>query len=184
MAISQGNLTIRVTETEQVSQPNAFATQGRTETVDRTSVALRLAPAPPAREAQLAPLRNTHLRIAAGDPHHEEKHTHRFEADAHILSLRPHMHYRGKSWRFEATYPDGREEIRPVLGVYRFDEDGLPVPGDDFVPLLVHEVCHSYVNPVVDRHAERLRKAGEESAFEPPFVAGQADSSSAAVDSE
>ena len=38
VAISQGNLTIRVTETEQVSQPNAFATQGRTEKVDRTSV--------------------------------------------------------------------------------------------------------------------------------------------------
>ncbi len=38
VAISQGNLTIRVTETEQVSQPNAFATQGQTEKVDRTSV--------------------------------------------------------------------------------------------------------------------------------------------------
>ncbi len=38
LAISQGNLTVRVTETQQVSQPNAFSTQGNTEVVDRTSV--------------------------------------------------------------------------------------------------------------------------------------------------
>ena len=38
IAIAQGNLTIRVTEAEQVSQPNAFATAGTTEKVDRTTV--------------------------------------------------------------------------------------------------------------------------------------------------
>ncbi len=38
LAIAQGNLTVTVTESEQVSQPNAFAQQGNTETVDRTSV--------------------------------------------------------------------------------------------------------------------------------------------------
>ena len=38
VAIAQGNLTIRITETQQVSQPNAFATQGQTQTVDRTNI--------------------------------------------------------------------------------------------------------------------------------------------------
>lgn len=38
VAIAQGNLTIRVTETQQVSQPNAFSTTGTTEVVDRTNV--------------------------------------------------------------------------------------------------------------------------------------------------
>jgi len=38
VAIAQGNLTIRITETPQVSQPNAFATQGETEVVDRTNI--------------------------------------------------------------------------------------------------------------------------------------------------
>ena len=38
VAIAQGNLTISVTETPQVSQPNAFASQGQTQTVDRTQV--------------------------------------------------------------------------------------------------------------------------------------------------
>ena len=38
VAIAQGNLTIRVTETPQVSQPNAFANTGDTEVVDRTTI--------------------------------------------------------------------------------------------------------------------------------------------------
>lgn len=38
VAIAQGNLTIRVTETPQVSQPNAFAEQGETVTVPRTDI--------------------------------------------------------------------------------------------------------------------------------------------------
>lgn len=40
VAIAQGNLTIRVTETPQVSQPNAFSTTGTTEVVDRTEVVI------------------------------------------------------------------------------------------------------------------------------------------------
>ena len=38
VAIAQGNLTIRVTETPQVSQPAAFAEQGQTVTVPRTDI--------------------------------------------------------------------------------------------------------------------------------------------------
>lgn len=38
IAIAQSNLTIRVTESAQVSQPNAFSSAGTTETVDRTKI--------------------------------------------------------------------------------------------------------------------------------------------------
>ena len=40
VAIAQGNLTIRVTETPQVSQPGPFAEVGETTTVPRTDVAV------------------------------------------------------------------------------------------------------------------------------------------------
>ena len=40
VALAQGNLTIRITETPQVSQPQAFATQGTTTTVPRTDIAV------------------------------------------------------------------------------------------------------------------------------------------------
>src|SRR5262249_50420414 len=36
-----------------------------------------------------------------------------------LLSLRPHMHMRGKAFRYEALYPDGRQEI--LLDVPRYD---------------------------------------------------------------
>ncbi len=38
VAIAQGNLTIRITETPQVSQPNAFSNTGNTEVVGRTDI--------------------------------------------------------------------------------------------------------------------------------------------------
>lgn len=38
VAIAQGNLTIQITETPQVSQPNPFAEQGTTEVVPRTNI--------------------------------------------------------------------------------------------------------------------------------------------------
>ncbi|MBI3451674.1 MAG: flagellar basal body P-ring protein FlgI [Rhodospirillales bacterium] len=38
VAIAQGNLTIRITETPQVSQPNAFSSTGTTTTVNRTNI--------------------------------------------------------------------------------------------------------------------------------------------------
>ena len=43
-----------------------------------------------------------------------------FPADAELYSLMPHMHLRGKSFRYTATFPDGNCEIL------------LSVPGYDF----------------------------------------------------
>ncbi len=40
VAIAQGSLTIRITETQQVSQTNAFSEGGNTEVVDRTNIAI------------------------------------------------------------------------------------------------------------------------------------------------
>ena len=38
VAVAQGNLTVRITETPQVSQPNAFSQQGQTQVVPRTAI--------------------------------------------------------------------------------------------------------------------------------------------------
>jgi beta-lactamase regulating signal transducer with metallopeptidase domain/peroxiredoxin len=44
---------------------------------------------------------------------------HRFSHDMEVHSLMPHMHYRGKSFRAEVTYPNGSREI--LLDVPRYD---------------------------------------------------------------
>ena len=41
VAIAQGNLTIKVSETPQVSQPNPFSATGTTQTVDRTNISIQ-----------------------------------------------------------------------------------------------------------------------------------------------
>ncbi len=40
-------------------------------------------------------------------------------ADAWLISLAPHMHYRGKHYFYEAIYPDGKKET--LLSVPRWD---------------------------------------------------------------
>ena len=42
-----------------------------------------------------------------------------FKRDSILLSLMPHMHLRGKDFRYEATYPNGQREI--LLNVPRYD---------------------------------------------------------------
>jgi hypothetical protein len=41
------------------------------------------------------------------------------DEDLKVMSLSPHLHLRGKSFRFEAVHPDGRREI--LLDVPRYD---------------------------------------------------------------
>ena len=53
------------------------------------------------------------------------------------------------------------EELTPVLGCWEFDAQGQPQFGADYGPLFLHEVAHSYANPLVERHFERLRAAGD-----------------------
>lgn len=68
----------------------------------------------------------------------------------------------GHNYGVSVQYPDGRpDELRPVFGCHRFDGEGIPRFTRDLLPLFVHELCHSYTNPLVEAHAERLAAAGE-----------------------
>ena len=59
------------------------------------------------------------------------------------------------------VFPDGREELYCVLGVWLVDRRGLPRFDKSVLPTVVHEFCHSYVNPLVNRHAGELEMAGQ-----------------------
>src|SRR5262249_20727911 len=50
---------------------------------------------------------------------HRVEHTWRVNADVLLLAMFPHMHLRGKAFRYAVTYPDGTEEI--LLDVPRYD---------------------------------------------------------------
>ena len=57
--------------------------------------------------------------IPPGDSHYEGVAEYTFAKDALISSMMPHMHYRGKSIRYDLIYPDGTEEL--LLNVPRYD---------------------------------------------------------------
>ncbi|MHC4217218.1 MAG: DUF4932 domain-containing protein [Planctomycetota bacterium] len=66
----------------------------------------------------------------------------------------------GGNYGVGVRFPDGGEEITPVIGVYLFDNDGLPVFGQGIDSTIVHELCHSYTNPFVDAAADELEPWG------------------------
>jgi peroxiredoxin/mono/diheme cytochrome c family protein len=62
---------------------------------------------------------NTRLEIPAHAGNHQEQARKEFKEDVQLLSMFPHMHMRGKSFRYELTYPDGTQEV--LLDVPRYD---------------------------------------------------------------
>jgi len=56
---------------------------------------------------------------------------------------------------------DGHEELYCVLGVWRTDAQGLPEFTHDALPIVVHEFCHSYANPIVEHHLGELEPSGD-----------------------
>ena len=59
------------------------------------------------------------FRIPPGAPNYEVTSKKKFRRDTTLISMLPHMHLRGKSFRFEAEYPDGTREI--LLDVPKYD---------------------------------------------------------------
>jgi peroxiredoxin len=62
---------------------------------------------------------NPELEIPAGAAHHQVAGELRLAEGVRLVSLSPHMHLRGKSFRFEAVFPDGRHTV--LLDVPRYD---------------------------------------------------------------
>ncbi len=62
---------------------------------------------------------NERLQIPPGADSHVVTAEERFREDVTLLSLTPHMHLRGKAFRYDATYPDGTTET--LLDVPKYD---------------------------------------------------------------
>ena len=58
----------------------------------------------------------------------------------------------GWSYDAHARTPSGRENVYMVVSLENVDEAGLPRPTHLTIMLVVHEMAHSYINPVVEQH--------------------------------
>jgi len=66
----------------------------------------------------------------------------------------------GQCYGPRVVMPDGSERLYCVLGVWQTDADGKPTFTRDMLGIVAHEFCHSFVNPLVDRHEKRFEAAG------------------------
>lgn len=62
---------------------------------------------------------NHKFEIPAGVANHQVQATYVARQDENLISLTPHMHLRGKSFRYDVRFPDGREET--LLNVPHYD---------------------------------------------------------------
>jgi hypothetical protein len=98
-----------------------YAKTSKDSQTDRTSVGLYLAPAPPAQVLRRMDLRNFFFRIPPGEARHQVKRCYIFEQDKLLLSITPHMHYRGHDVTYELVGPGGKREILLSVPGYNFN---------------------------------------------------------------
>ena len=95
-----------------------YTASGKEET-DRSEVGFVFCKEPPKHNVTTFGIENRMFRIPPGEPNHQVVSFQPIAKDAVILSLFPHMHLRGKDFKYEAVYPDGRTEL--LLSVPQYD---------------------------------------------------------------
>ena len=93
--------------------PNGTATR------DQVRIGLLFAKEAPDHVVRVAEIANHRLNIPPNDPNHPEVGSIPVPRNVMVLGLMPHMHLRGKAFRYEATLPDGSK--RTLLDVPRYD---------------------------------------------------------------
>jgi Copper type II ascorbate-dependent monooxygenase, C-terminal domain len=104
--------------------PNGKATE------DVTTIGLKYAKEPPKHQILTRPVLNTGFTIPAGASNHEVKSSYMFQEDAHLASLMPHMHLRGKDFEIKAIFPDGTTKVLLYVPRYDFNWQTYYVPKD------------------------------------------------------
>lgn len=67
----------------------------------------------------------------------------------------------GANYGPHLRYPDGREALYAITGTWATDSTGLPVYDiSAYIPTIVHEFNHSFINRMVARHEKALKVSG------------------------
>jgi peroxiredoxin len=89
------------------------------EKVDQSRIGLIFATQPPTRRAVTIGIFQESFRIKAGESNAEVKQTWEAPRDLMLLAMMPHMHLRGKDFRYTVEFPDGKQQ--DILWVPAFD---------------------------------------------------------------
>ena len=83
-----------------------YTTNGK-EAIDKSVVGLKIRKDKPKYRAICGSATQFRLDIPPGEPNYETKASYTFREDTTLLDMTPHMHLRGKAFKYEITYPDG-----------------------------------------------------------------------------
>lgn len=86
---------------------------------DRSYVGVKFATETPKYRSFTANALNFSFKIPAGDPAHEVKSSWTAKEEVVLRGFMPHMHLRGKDFKYTVVYPDGKEEV--LLNVPKYD---------------------------------------------------------------
>ncbi len=89
------------------------------EAVDRSVLGLKIRKDAPKYRAFCGSALQFRLEIPPNEPNYEAKASYEFKEDVTMLDLTPHMHLRGKAFKYVLTYPDGHSE--ELLNVPKYD---------------------------------------------------------------
>ncbi len=89
------------------------------EALDRSKVGFRIRKDTPKYRAFSGSATQFRLAIPPNDPDYMTKATYTFKEDVTLLDFTPHMHLRGKAFKYVMTYPDGR--VEEMLNVPHYD---------------------------------------------------------------
>lgn len=93
--------------------PNGKATQ------DQLKIGFKFAPQPPQYVVHVNAVAQPRLNIPAGEANHVETAQQKLPFDMMMTAFMAHMHVRGKAFKYEVTYPDGKQEV--LLDIPRYD---------------------------------------------------------------
>jgi mono/diheme cytochrome c family protein len=143
------------------------------ERYDRSQLGVVFAKEPPLFEVVTDSVVNQRFEIPAGAANHEVRQTLELDEDVGLVALFPHMHMRGKDFRYVAHYPDGRSEDL-LFAHYDFQwQESYLLPDPLLLPAGTKLECighfdNSGANPNNPDPAESVRW-GEQS-FEEMFI--------------
>jgi hypothetical protein len=95
-----------------------YTTNG-TAVEDRPRIGFKFAEKAPEHEVLTRAASNRFFIIPANDPNFAITASHTFFQPVRLLSVNPHSHVRGKAFKYELIYPDGRTDV--ILDLPRYD---------------------------------------------------------------
>ena len=123
---------------------------------DRSEVGIYLCKEKPERQSRGGGAFNFRFNIQPGAEKHRVVSEATFAKDSELLSLMPHMHLRGRDFKYIAKYPDGRTEILLSVPNYDFNwqhryrlSKPLPMPAGTKLECVAHfdNSIHNPANP-------------------------------------